>query len=461
MSENGIMSAAMMPKLPTLAELAADLAAGRTTSRSLTQACLERIDDPQGEGRRTFLHVDRDAVLAQAEAMDLLRSSGAAPSPYAGIPFSIKDLFDIAGQVTRAGTTVLANRPAATQDAACVARLRGAGFVLIGRTNMSEFAFSGLGLNPHYGTPRNPWERAQGRIPGGSSSGAAISVTDAMAHAALGTDTGGSCRIPAAFTGLVGYKPTARRVPRDGAIPLSTSLDSIGPIARSVACCATIDAVLANETCADLTNLPAAGLRFAVPKTFVLDGMDADVAAHFERSLARIAGACAHIEEIDIPEFAAIPTINAKGGLPAAESYAWHRPLIEASPDSYDPRVLTRIQRGATQSAADYIDLLAARKAFIEGVERRIARFDALLIPTTPVIPPRLAELEHDDDFFRVNARVLRNPAVINLLDGCAISIPNHDPGEPPTGLMLACRAGLDGHLFRCAAALENIVCTG
>jgi aspartyl-tRNA(Asn)/glutamyl-tRNA(Gln) amidotransferase subunit A len=447
-----------MQKVPTLAGLAADLAAGRTSSRALTQACLDRIEDPAGEGRRTFLHVDRSAVLAQAEAMDLLRSSRAAPSPYAGIPLSIKDLFDIAGQVTRAGSTVLANRPAATQDAAVVARLRSAGFVLIGRTNMSEFAFSGIGLNPHYGTPRNPWERDQGRIPGGSSSGAAISVTDGMAHAALGTDTGGSCRIPAAFTGLVGYKPTARRVPLTGAIPLSTSLDSIGPLARSVACCATLDAVLAAEAPPELQSPSLAGLRFAVPKTFVLDGMDAHVAGHFERSLRRLCAAGARIEETDIPELAGIPTINAKGGFAPAESYAWHRTLIESSGAGYDPRVLTRIQRGATQSAVDYIELLAARKAFVAAVEHRVARFDAMLMPTTPIVPPRIAALDNDQEFFKVNALALRNPSVINLLDGCAISIPNYEEGEPPTGLMLACRGGLDHQLFRCAAAAEDLV---
>ena len=445
-----------MTSKPTLADLAAALAAGRASSRSLVESCLERIADPAGEGRTTFLHVDKGAVLAQADAMDLLRSSGAAPSPYAGIPISIKDLFDIAGQVTRAGSTVLTNRPAATQDAASVARLRRAGFVLIGRTNMSEFAFSGLGLNPHYGTPRNPWERAEGHIPGGSSSGAAISVTDGMAHGALGTDTGGSCRIPAAFTGLVGYKPTARRVPRAGAVPLSTSLDSIGPIARSVACCATLDAILANDTPPGPVEL--SGMRFAVPKTFVLEDMDSDVAAHFERSLSRLSTAGARIERIDVPEFAGIPAINAKGGFSAAESYTWHRGLIESSGSAYDPRVLTRIQRGATQSAADYIELLAARKAFIAAVESRIARFDALLFPTTPVIPPRIAALQGDDEFFRVNGLVLRNPAVINLLDGCAISIPNYEDGEPPTGLMLACAGGLDQQLFRCAAAAEHIV---
>jgi aspartyl-tRNA(Asn)/glutamyl-tRNA(Gln) amidotransferase subunit A len=447
-----------MTSKPTLADLAAALARGGASSRSLVEACLERIEDPTGEGRTTFLHVDKSAVLAQADAMDLLRTSGAAPSPYAGIPVSIKDLFDIAGQVTRAGSTVLGDRPAATQDAASVARLRRAGFVLIGRTNMSEFAFSGLGLNPHYGTPRNPWERAQGRIPGGSSSGAAISVADGMAHGALGTDTGGSCRIPAAFTGLVGYKPTARRVPQAGAVPLSTSLDSIGPIARSVACCATLDAVLANESPPDLADRSLSGMRFAVPRTFVLEDLDADVAAHFERSVSRISAAGARVERIDVPEFSGIPVINAKGGFSAAESYAWHHVLIDSRGAGYDPRVLTRIQRGATQSAADYIELLAARKNFIAAVEERIARFDALLFPTTPVIPPRIAALQSDDEFFKVNGLALRNPAVINLLDGCAISIPNHEDGEPPTGLMLACRGGLDQQLFRCAAAAEGIV---
>jgi aspartyl-tRNA(Asn)/glutamyl-tRNA(Gln) amidotransferase subunit A len=471
-----------MTAKPTLADLAADLSSGRTSSRALVEACLDRIEDPAGEGRTTFLHVDRGAALAQADAMDLLRSSAAAPSPYAGIPISIKDLFDITGQVTRAGSTVLANRPAATQDATAVARLRRAGFVLIGRTNMSEFAFSGLGMNPHHGTPRNPWERPttpatsqadagapasprpraganhQGRIPGGSSSGAAISVTDAMAHAALGTDTGGSCRIPAAFTGLVGYKPTASRVPRTGAIPLSTTLDSIGPIARSVACCATLDAILANDSPPNLTDRPLAGMRFAVPTTFVLEDMDADVAEHFERSLSRMSAAGARIERIAIPEFADIPAINAKGGFSAAESYAWHRPLIESGGAAYDPRVLTRIQRGATQTAADFIDLLAARRSFIAAVEERVARFDAIIYPTTPVVPPRIAALQSDDEFFKVNGLVLRNPAVINLLDGCAISIPNHAEGEPPTGLMLACPGGLDHQLFRCAVAAEPIV---
>lgn len=447
----------MTPK-PTLASLAIDLASGRASSRSLVEACLDRIEDPAGEGGRTFLRVDKRAVLAQADAMDLLRSSGAAPSRYAGIPISIKDLFDVAGQVTRAGSTALKDRPAATRDAPVVARLRRAGFVLIGRTNMTEFAFSGIGMNPHYGTPRNPWERDAARIPGGSSSGAAISVTDLMAHAAIGTDTGGSCRIPAALTGLVGYKSSANRVPRTGAVPLSTTLDSVGPLARSVACCATLDAVLAHETPPDLQDRSVAGRRFAVPNTRVLEGLDTHVAAHFERSLSLLSAAGACIGHLDMPELLQPAQINSKGGFSAAESYAWHKALLESRGDEYDPRVRVRIQQGATMTAAEYIDLFAARKAFITAVEERMARYDALLMPTTPIVAPRMADLDNDTDFFRANGLVLRNPSMINMLDGCAISIPNHADGEPPTGLMLACPGGQDARLLQCAAAAESVV---
>src|SRR5881227_952615 len=236
-----------MPDFPTLAKLAEELESGRTTSRKLVEACLAKIADPAGEGQRAFIHVDMDAALAAADAMDGLRKVKAAPSRYAGIPVSIKDLFDIKGQVTRAGSRALDDSAPAEADAPVVARLRAAGFVVIGRTNMTEFAYSGIGINPHYGTPKGAWQRSAGHVPGGSSSGAAVSVVDGMAHAALGTDTGGSCRIPAAWNGIVGFKPTQRRVPLDGAVPLSTTLDSIGPIARTVKCCAVLDAVLANE----------------------------------------------------------------------------------------------------------------------------------------------------------------------------------------------------------------------
>src|SRR6186713_275991 len=236
-----------MPADPTLSTLAADLETGRTTARKLVEQCLARIADPAGEGARTFVHVGKDAALAAADAMDHLRKANAAPSPYAGIPVSIKDLYDIRGQVTRAGSRALEDSAPAEADAPVVARLRRAGFVVIGRTNMTEFAYSGIGINPHYGTPKSAWNRNVGHVPGGSSSGAAVSIADEMAYGALGTDTGGSCRIPAAYNGIVGYKPTQRRVPLDGGVPLSSSLDSFGPLANSVQCCATLDAVLADE----------------------------------------------------------------------------------------------------------------------------------------------------------------------------------------------------------------------
>ena len=439
----------------TLATLAAELAAGRASSRSLVEACLASIDDSAGEGCRTFLQVDRAAALARADAIDAQRAGGAALPPYAGIPVSIKDLFDIAGQVTRAASTVLSDRAPAATDALSVARLRQAGLVIIGRTNMTEFAFSGLGMNPHYGTPLNPWRRDQGHIPGGSSSGAAVSVADGMAHGALGTDTGGSCRIPAAFTGLVGYKPTAARVPRDGVLPLSPSLDSVGPIARSVDCCAQLDALLADEPAPQLSGSSLSGRHFALPRTVVLADMDRHVAAHLERALARLAAAGAQITEIDVPPFAELPAIHARGTIATAESYAWHRPLLATHAASYDPRIRIRILIGASQSAADYSALLEARKRLIAQVEARLDGFDAFLMPTVPVIAPRIAELTADDDYLRMNALVLRNSTLVNFLDGCAISIPMHAAGEPPTGLTLACRGGEDRQLFHHAAAAE------
>src|ERR1700722_5505912 len=202
-----------MKNTPTLATLADDLDSGRTSARKLVDECLDRIADASGEGAGSFIHVDAEAAIEAAEAMDRLREVKAAPSPFAGIPVSIKDLFDIKGQVTRAGSRALEDSAPAEKDATVGARLRRAGFIVIGRTNMTEFAYSGIGINPHFGTPKSVWNRKAGHVPGGSSSGAAVSVTDGMAHGALGTDTGGSCRISAAYNGIVGFKPTQRRVP--------------------------------------------------------------------------------------------------------------------------------------------------------------------------------------------------------------------------------------------------------
>ena len=347
---------------PTLAALADDLDSGRTTARKLVDACLARIADTSGEGVRAFIHVDAEAAIEAAEAMDRLREVKAAPSRFAGIPVSIKDLFDIRGQVTRAGSRALDDSAPAEADAPAVARLRRAGFVVIGRTNMTEFAYSGIGINPHYGTPKGAWQRSVGHVPGGSSSGAAVSVVDGMAHGALGTDTGGSCRIPAAYNGIVGFKPTQRRVPLDGAVPLSFTLDSIGPLARTVACCAALDAVLADETFVPLQPRPIKGMRLAVPTTVALDDLDDAVAKTFERALETLSRQGALIERIEVPEFLDVALMNAKGGFAAAESYAWHRYLIASKGDVYDPRVASRIMRGESISAADYVDLLGDAK---------------------------------------------------------------------------------------------------
>lgn len=443
--------------MPTLADLASALARGKT-SRELVDECLARIADPQGEGCRAFLKVHADQARVTADFHDHSRRNGAAASPFAGIPVSIKDLFDIAGDVTTAGSIVLRDTAPAMQDAVAVARLKAAGFVPIGRTNMTEFAFSGLGINPHYGTPLNAYDRSTARIPGGSSSGAAVSVTDSMAFAALGTDTGGSCRIPAALCGLVGFKPTARRVPLAGAYPLSSSLDSIGPIATSVQCCATLDAIMAGEAPPILPPPPLGGLRLAIPETLVLDAIDDEVGRTFERTLTTLSKAGIRLTRLPLRELAELSQINAKGGFGSAESYAFHRPLIAAKSDLYDPRVLSRILRGTEQDAADYIALTRARADFIRRIDAITAPYDALLMPTVPIVAPTIRELEPEEAYRTINLMMLRNPTVANFLDRCSISIPCHHAGNAPVGLMLIGPNNNDGRLLAIAAAIESFV---
>jgi len=447
-----------MPNTPTLATLADDLDSGRTSARKLVDECLARIADTAGEGARAFIHVDAEAAIEAAEAMDRLREVKAAPSPFAGIPVSIKDLFDINGQVTRAGSRALDGSAPAEADASAVARLRRAGFIVIGRTNMTEFAYSGIGINPHFGTPKGAWQRSAGHVPGGSSSGAAVSVVDRMAHGALGTDTGGSCRIPAAFNGIVGFKPTQRRVPLDGGVPLSFTLDSFGPLARTVGCCAVLDAVLADEPVKPLQPRPIKGMRLAVPTTVALDELEEAVARTFERALETLSRQGALIERIAVPEFLDVGVMNTKGGFAAAESYAWHRYLIASRGNVYDPRVAMRIGRGEAISAADYIDLLEMRKSLIARSTVRLAPYDALVLPTTANTPPRIADLADDKAFTAANLLALRNCTLINMIDGCAISLPCHREGEVPVGLMLAAAGGSDRRIFELAAAMEAVI---
>lgn len=448
-----------MKPMSTISQCAAALREGRSSSVVVTDAALERIGAPAGEGARSFTRVYADPARAAARASDALRAVGLDRSVIDGLPISIKDLFDVAGETTMAGSVARQGEPMATEHAAVVKRLLAAGAVLIGRTNMTEFAYSGLGINPHYGTPLNAWDRGTGRIPGGSTSGGAVSVTDGMAVAAIGSDTGGSVRIPAALCGLVGFKPTARRVPTAGALPLSANLDAIGPIAPTVACCAQLDAILSGEG----YSLPAPamlrGLRLAVPDTVALDGMDSHVAVSFQVALTRLSGAGALVSEIPVPAFAALASINAKGGFTAAEAWTWHRDLIARAADRYDPRVASRILRGKDMSAADYLDVLHARTRWIAQVERSIAGFDALLMPTVPIVAPAVAELVASDEaYFRANGLMLRNSTLINFLDGCALSIPCHETGSAPVGLMVAGPALSDKRLLAVGLAIEALM---
>ena len=445
---------------PTITQLAADLAAGRTTSRKLTEEALARIADPKGEGQRAFVKVWKDQALAAAEASDGLRKAGLVPSPLAGIPVSIKNLCDVAGETTLSGSKALDDAKPATEDAPVVARLRAAGAVIVGSTNMSEFAFSGVGFNPHYGTPGNPADRA--RVPGGSSAGAAVSVADRMAVAALGTDTGGSVRIPAAVCGVVGFKPTARRVPIDGVVPLSTSLDSIGPLANSVEDCAIVDAVFAGELGKGPISVPdaapLAGLRFAIPKHFVMDELDATVAKAFERACKALAAKGVKIEEIDLAELNELPTINAKGGFAASEAYAWHKDLIARRGNVYDPFVHPRIMRGKDMTAADYIELLAKRADLCRRVSAITSNYDAVIMPTCAIVAPTLEEVSTPDGFTKKNLLLLRNTTVGNFLDRCGISLPCHAQGELPVGFMLMGEAMADKRVLAMARSVAPVV---
>jgi aspartyl-tRNA(Asn)/glutamyl-tRNA(Gln) amidotransferase subunit A len=390
--------------------------------------------------------------------MDMLRRRNAQPSRYAGIPISVKDLFDMSGQVTTAGSVVLKDRPPAKADAPAIARLKAQGFIVLGRTNMTEFAYSGVGLNPHHGTPLSPFERERRRIPGGSSSGAAVSLADGMCALAIGTDTGGSCRIPAAFCGVVGYKPSTGRIPTEGAYPLSYTLDSVGSFGKSVRCVATGDAVMAGQGDQPLVERPPSRIRLGVPRSLETLDTEPIVAKTFERAVKRISEAGVAIEAAEFPSIEEIAQINTKGGISAVEAFSHHKELIAAAGDRYDPRVRRRIAHGASIPAHEYVDTLRKRALLIDRVRTMMAGLDAAILPTTPNIPPLISALESDDEYLRLNFLSLRNTFIGNFLDMCAISLPVHRPGEPPVGLMAMAPSGSDGRLFSVALAIEGLL---
>ncbi len=435
---------------------------GSASAAALLDESMAAAGSPRSA--RAFISTSFDAARGAAAAADRAVAVGADLGPLAGLAVSVKDLFDVAGEISAAASTILADAPPAASDAAATARLRKAGAAFIGRTNMSEFAFSAVGINPHHGTPANAATLAlelTPRAPGGSTSGGATTVASGAAWAALGSDTGGSIRIPAALQGLVGFKGTARLVPIDGAVPLSTTLDTVSAITRSVRDAIVLHEVLARRRVA-LERKPLRERRFAVAKNVVLDRLDATVARAFARSLAALSAAGARIDEIELAPLGELAALNAAGGFPAAESWAFHRRWLASRESEYDPRVARRIRRGEAMSAADYIDLIAARRAWIAGMESALHGIDAVLSPTVPVVAPPLAPLVDDDEaFFATNALLLRNPSIVNFLDGCALSVPCQVAGELPVGLMVWSTACRDDTVLDAGLAIEAALAGG
>ena len=443
-------------------DLIAALNSHRISARQLVEDCLAAIDAPDGEGQRAFISTYHEQARQQADMVDHARKHGWAVPQFAGIPLSIKDLFDEAGITTKAGSIVLEDAVPATADAVVVARLKAAGFIVIGRTNMTEFAFSGLGTNAHYGTPRSPFERdpknaEAGRVAGGSSSGSAVSISDQMAAATIGSDTGGSTRAPAAFCGIVGLKPTTSRMPANGVFPLSTSFDAAGPMGSSVDCCAMLDSLMAGGTGQSEAAFPVKGLRLALPMGYLFDQLDDHVASSFAHAIDRLSAAGAVIEETSIAPIEAMRPSNNTKSIVAAEAYALHRHRLESDAvTQYDPYIAHRLAGGRDISAGDYIDMLATRKQVWADVQAVTRHFDALILPTSPALPPSLATLDSIDAKIAANARCLRNTSLSNYLDRPTITLPCHAPGTAPVGLSLIGSRQHDRRLLAIAAGVET-----
>src|SRR6516165_9706662 len=425
------------------------------SARDRLGEALACIADPKGEGARACLTVYTNRARAEADAADARARAGVTLGPLDGVIIAIKDLFDVAGEPTRAGSKVLAKAKPARADAPVVHRLRAAGAIIVAKTNMSEFAYSGVGANPHFGTPGNPADRK--RVPGGSSSGAAVAAADGMCEIAIGTDTGGSCRIPGGLCGLVGYKPSRQRVPTGGAFPLSYSIDSIGPIARSVEACAKADAIMANESFVPLDPVPLAGLRIGVAEGYPLQNLDETVDLKFSDAVGRLNKAGARISEEKLSLLDEMAQVNSKGGVQAAEAFAIHRDLLSRRADAIDPNVRVRLERARNISAADYIDMVRERARLIRMMDIRIADVDVLAWPTTPMVAPIMQEVAAPDEFARKNAMLLRNTVIVNFFDLCAISVPIPRGSGLPAGFMLVARNAQDQRLFRIAAAVERL----
>jgi len=433
----------------------------RESCERATRRCLAAIAAPEGEGSRTFTQVYERAALEAAAAADLRHREHAPRSPIDGCIVAVKDLFDVRGQTTWAGSRVLQSSPPAPTDAPAVSRLRQGGAVIIGKTSMTEFAYSGVGLNPHFGTPANPYGRSSGerRVPGGSSSGAAVAVSDGMADIGLGTDTGGSVRIPAALCGLIGWKPTARRISLEGVWPLARTFDSVGVIARSVQTCIDADAVLTAAPIGAEAK-PPKQLRLGRLRGYVETELEAPVARAYERALDRLEQAGVQLIDLDVPELERAIREHPGVTMTTYEAFQAHAELLERYADLYDPRVRTRLELGRNITAEQYEEAAAVRRELQAAASRALRAVDACLYPTVRITAPPFSAFEADVDYVTLNRALLRNTSLFNLLDGCALSLPCHDAGQAPVGLSIAGSALADARILSIAHTLEPLVVT-
>jgi len=420
--------------------------------------CLAAIAAPDGEGSRTFTQVYSESTLSAAIDADRRHRQGLGLSPVDGTIVAVKDLFDVRGETTWAGSVALRDEPPAIADAFSVARLRLGGAVIIGKTNMTEFAYSGLGLNPHFGTPANPFERAAlRRIPGGSSSGAAVAVADGMVQAGLGTDTGGSVRIPAALCGLVGWKPTARRISLDGVWPLAPTFDSVGVIAKCVRVCADADAVLTATTTAAAAIAPSQ-LRLGRLRGYVENDLEPAVSRAYERALERLTDSGVKIVDAVVPEFERVRREHIGVTMTTYEALRTHMDLLDRCGEQYDPRVRTRLELGRNITSEQYATAASARAQVQCVAAQALQSFDAWLLPTVTRVAPSFDAVDSEDGYLATNRAMLRNTSLINLLAGCAISLPCHDLAEAPVGLSIAGLSLRDADVLVIAQTLEAIV---
>ena len=440
-------------------DIARQIADGSISARDHIETCLAAIDDKSGQGQNTFIETYHDRARTEASTVDTARKNGWTLPPFAGVSVSIKDLFDVAGDVTKAGSVLLADSPPASKDATIISRLRQAGFILIGRTNMTEFAFSGLGMNTHYGNPLSPYDRKTGRVSGGSSSGSAVSVSDKMAAVTVGSDTGGSTRAPSSYCGIVGLKPSCARMPSDGVFPLSPSFDAAGPMGNSVACVSIIDSIMAGGAGVRETPFSSVGLRLAIPDGYLMEDLDIEVASAFDTAIDRLRDAGVNIQKIRLDELETLRPSNNIRSIVSAEAYAVHRHWLDSDQsEKYDPFISHRLRGGADILAADYITMFQKRDAVCHAIKMQTRGFDALVLPTTPGIAPAIADMPSIEKKIEMNARSLRNTAISNYLDRPTISIPCHQPGTAPVGLSLMGSRHHDRRLLAIAEGLEMII---